>query len=221
LGVLAALLLAAGLCWGYPLRDGAAGGPVALLLAGGCCAVLATALWVLAETAPAGLRLDGELAARRRLPAPAAWGPLLGAALALAAGAALVGSLAVGALALVLALLAAGDAARVRRDARSGDGRLRRAVRDARRVRAFVDAHGGGAADGQAESVGRDTARLIVVTGDGWFGDVVTTSVPAAQRAAALAGVTLHEALPAEVVARIRTGRYEWRRMAGIQVGGR
>jgi hypothetical protein len=38
--------------------------------------------------------------------------------------------------------------------------------------------------------------------------------------AVALAGARRHENFPPEVVGRIRTGRYEWTRMAGIQLGG-
>ncbi len=231
LGVAAALLLAAGLGWGYPTRERGALGPLLLLFVGAGCALAACGLWVALERRPGPLRLPADLpglaAGSRRLPGPAAWGPLLAAGLAVLAGAALVGSLPLAVLGAVILTLAAGDAARVRADARAGRAPLRRAVRDARRIRAFLDAHAGAdaeasgqGADGQVEPVGRDTVRLVVVAADGWFGDLVTVSVEAAELAAALAGLTLHERLPAAVVSRIATGRYEWRRMAGLQLGG-
>ncbi|MER5512783.1 hypothetical protein ABT052_47175, partial [Streptomyces sp. NPDC002766] len=34
------------------------------------------------------------------------------------------------------------------------------------------------------------------------------------------AGITVHEDFDGEFAAKVRTGRYEWTRMAGIQLGG-
>lgn len=36
----------------------------------------------------------------------------------------------------------------------------------------------------------------------------------------AKAGITVHEDFDGEFAAKVRTGPYEWSRMAGIQVGG-
>lgn len=41
-----------------------------------------------------------------------------------------------------------------------------------------------------------------------------------AELAAEKAGLTLHEEFDGEFAARVRTGPYEWTRMAGIQMGG-
>ncbi|TAI40334.1 hypothetical protein EWI31_33090, partial [Streptomyces tsukubensis] len=40
------------------------------------------------------------------------------------------------------------------------------------------------------------------------------------EAAAGKAGLTLHESFDGEFAARVRTGPYEWTRMAGIQIGG-
>lgn len=95
----------------------------------------------------------------------------------------------------------------------------RRAGRLARSMDAFARAHGG--ADASVEYLGERGARIVLVGRDGAWGDLVAPTYPLAQAAARSAEVTLQEAFGGEMAARMRTGRYEWRRMAGIQIGGR
>ena len=95
----------------------------------------------------------------------------------------------------------------------------RRAQRIAKRLRSFAAAHGG-SADGVVEYVGRDATRIVLVGADGAWGDQVAHSYAVARRAAELSGVTLHDSFEGEHALRVRTGGYEWRRMAGIQLGG-
>jgi hypothetical protein len=62
--------------------------------------------------------------------------------------------------------------------------------------------------------------KLVLVGSDGAYGEVVVRGEDRARAAAALAGVgELHEATDAEVFRGLRTGPYEWRRMAGSQLG--
>jgi hypothetical protein len=96
----------------------------------------------------------------------------------------------------------------------------RRAQRFAKRLRAFAAAHGG-SADGVVEYVGCHATRIVLVGADGAWGDQVAPSYAVAQRAAELSGVTLQESFEGETALRVRTSAYEWKRMAGIQLGGR
>jgi hypothetical protein len=95
----------------------------------------------------------------------------------------------------------------------------RRAARLAKRISAFAAAHDG-AADGQISYLGARGFRLVLVGSDGAWGDVVAPSRELLTRAAERAGVTLHDTFDGELAARVRSGPYEWRRMAGIQLGG-
>jgi hypothetical protein len=95
----------------------------------------------------------------------------------------------------------------------------RQVARLAKHIGAFARAHGG-SAEGQIAYLGRRGARIVLVAGDGAWGDLVATSRPVAEQAAARAGITVHENLEGELAGRMRTGRYEWSRMAGIQLGG-
>jgi aspartate aminotransferase-like enzyme len=95
----------------------------------------------------------------------------------------------------------------------------RRAGRLARQVRVFGRRHGG--AEACVEYLGRRGARLVLVGQDGAWGDLVAPTVEMARAAAASAEVTVRDAFDGEMAARVRTGPYEWRRMAGIQIGGR
>jgi hypothetical protein len=95
----------------------------------------------------------------------------------------------------------------------------RRAERIAKRLRAFAAAHGG-SADGVVEYVGRSHTRIVLVGADGAWGDQVARTHAVARRAAELSGITLHESFEGEPALRVRTGAYEWKRMAGIQLGG-
>ncbi|MDT0306727.1 hypothetical protein RM780_07095 [Streptomyces sp. DSM 44917] len=87
-----------------------------------------------------------------------------------------------------------------------------------RRVRSFAAAHGG--AEGQIAYLGIRGHRLVLVGTDGAWGDVVSPHRAALEGAAEAAGVTLRETFDGEMAARVRTGPYEWTRMAGIQLGG-
>lgn len=89
----------------------------------------------------------------------------------------------------------------------------------ARRVRGFAAAHGGGT-EGQISYLGARGYRLVLVGADGGWGDVVSPLREPLARAARRAGVTLHDTFDGELAGRLRTGPYEWRRMAGIQLGG-
>jgi len=103
------------------------------------------------------------------------------------------------------------DARRAARDAR-------RANRLAKEIGAFAKAHGG--AEGQIAYLGQRGARIVLVGADGGWGDLVAPTHALAERAVTAAGLTVREAFDGELAGRVRTGRYEWSRMAGIQVGG-
>ena len=94
-----------------------------------------------------------------------------------------------------------------------------RAARLAKQIGAFVKAHGG--AEGQVAYIGRRGARIVLVGEDGGWGDLVAPSYDIAEKAVRKAGITVHEAFDGEFAAKVKTGPYEWTRMAGIQVGGR
>ncbi len=102
----------------------------------------------------------------------------------------------------------------------------RRAARDARRVTrlakeigSFAAAHGG--AEGQIAYLGRKGARIVLVGDDGRWGDLMAPSHPLAWQAVEKAGITVHETFDGNFANKVRTGPYEWSRMAGIQLGGR
>ncbi|WP_442809388.1 hypothetical protein [Streptomyces sp. NBC_01335] len=101
-----------------------------------------------------------------------------------------------------------------RRAARDG----RRAARLAKEIGAFAKAHGG--AEGQLAYLGQAGTRIVLVGEDGGWGDLVAPSQAVAESAAEKSGLTFHESFDGEFAAKVRTGRYEWTRMAGIQVGG-
>ncbi|MGK5627371.1 hypothetical protein [Streptomyces sp. URMC 123] len=95
----------------------------------------------------------------------------------------------------------------------------RRAARLAKQIRAFAGRHGG-SADGHVAHLGQRGARIVIVGADGAWGDLVAPSHAIALQAAERASLTLHESLDGELAAKMRTGPYEWSRMAGIQIGG-
>lgn len=94
----------------------------------------------------------------------------------------------------------------------------RKAARLAKQIGAFAKTHGG--AEGQLAYLGQMGTRIVLVGEDGAWGDLVAPSHGIAQAAAEKAGITLHESFDGEFAAKVRTGPYEWTRMAGIQVGG-
>jgi hypothetical protein len=95
----------------------------------------------------------------------------------------------------------------------------RRAHKLARQIGAFTRSHGG-SAEGQIAYLGKIGARIVLVGENGEWGDLVAPSYETARRAVELAGITVHEDFAGEIAAKLRTGRYEWTRMAGIQLGG-
>ncbi|MGW3956213.1 hypothetical protein ACWEKM_36115 [Streptomyces sp. NPDC004752] len=95
----------------------------------------------------------------------------------------------------------------------------RTAARLARQIGAFAKAHGG--AEGQLAYIGERGARIVLVGEDGGWGDLVAPTYEIAERAVAKSGITVHESFDGEFAAKVRTGAYEWKRMAGIQLGGR
>ncbi|MFI2639526.1 hypothetical protein [Streptomyces sp. NPDC018610] len=95
----------------------------------------------------------------------------------------------------------------------------RKADRLARRIGSFSKAHGG--AEGQVAYIGQRGARIVLVGEDGAWGDVVAPTYAIAEQAVRKSGITVHEAFDGEFAAKVKTGPYEWSRMAGIQLGGR
>ncbi|MCQ4044915.1 hypothetical protein ACFOSC_25640 [Streptantibioticus rubrisoli] len=95
----------------------------------------------------------------------------------------------------------------------------RRAQRLAQQIGAFARGHGG-SAEGQIAYVGEVGTRIVLVGENGEWGDLVAPSYDIAKRAVELSGITAHEDFDGELAAKVRTGRYEWTRMAGIQIGG-
>jgi hypothetical protein len=94
----------------------------------------------------------------------------------------------------------------------------RRTARLGKWIGSFSRAHGG--AEGQVAYIGRRGVRIVLVGADGGWGDLVAPSREIALRAAEKAGITLHDSFDGEFAAKVRTGPYEWKRMAGIQLGG-
>jgi len=113
---------------------------------------------------------------------------------------------------LVGSILAMADTQQV--DARAE----RKAAKLAREISAFAKAHGG--AEGQVAHIGERGARIVLVGEDGGWGDLVAPSTEIAEKAVEKSGITVHESFDGEFAAKVRTGPYEWKRMAGIQVGG-
>ncbi|MGM0348577.1 hypothetical protein FSY75_07820 [Streptomyces sp. TR1341] len=104
-------------------------------------------------------------------------------------------------------------------DTQQVDAKAERTVaRLAQRISAFSKAHGG--AEGQVAYIGERGARIVLVGEDGGWGDVVAPSFAIAEQAVAKAGITRHEEFDGEFAAKVTTGPYEWKRMAGIQLGG-
>lgn len=94
----------------------------------------------------------------------------------------------------------------------------RTAAKLAKQISAFSKAHGG--AEGQVAYIGQRGARIALVGEDGNWGNLVAPTYEIAQKAVEKSGLTVHEDFDGEFAAKVKTGRYEWTRMAGIQVGG-
>jgi hypothetical protein len=94
----------------------------------------------------------------------------------------------------------------------------RRAARLAKQIGAFAASHGG--AEANLAYLGERGTRIVLVAGNGDWGDLVAPSHDIARRAVERSGIPVHQDFDGEFAARVRTGRYEWKRMAGIQIGG-
>ncbi|MDC0769370.1 hypothetical protein [Streptomyces sp. HD] len=88
----------------------------------------------------------------------------------------------------------------------------------AKQINTFAKSHGG--AEAQVAYIGQRGARIVLVGEDGGWGDLVAPSYEIAEQAVEKAGVTRHESFDGEFAAKVTTGKYEWKRMAGIQLGG-
>jgi len=94
----------------------------------------------------------------------------------------------------------------------------RRAARLTRQIHAFGRRHG--ALQAQLAYLGQRGARIVLVAEDGTWGDLVAPTYEIGRRALRDSGAALHEDFDGEMAAKVRTGPYEWSRMAGIQIGG-
>ncbi|UNS96375.1 hypothetical protein MMF93_07550 [Streptomyces tubbatahanensis] len=95
----------------------------------------------------------------------------------------------------------------------------KQAGRLAKQISGFAKRHGG-SAEAQIAYVGQRGFRISLVSADGTWGDLMAPSKEAAEDAVQAAGATLKESFDGEMAEHMRTGPYEWERMAGIQVGG-
>lgn len=94
----------------------------------------------------------------------------------------------------------------------------RRVAKLAKQINSFAKSHGG--AEGQVAYIGERGARIVLVGEDGGWGDLVAPSCEIAEKAVEKSGITRHESFDGEFAAKVTTGPYEWKRMAGIQIGG-
>lgn len=102
--------------------------------------------------------------------------------------------------------------------AAQGARERRRVTRLVRQIDAFAREHGG--AEGHVAHLGERGARIVLVGEDGHWGDLVARTWAVAEQAVERAGITVHETFDGEFAAKVKTGPYEWSRMAGIQIGG-
>lgn len=216
---LAVTALVFGIGWAFVSRNSAdTTTPALVLVVGVVAAVDAVALFVLAERQPDGLRAGGQA-----LPAPTWWPPLLVAGLVAVVGGLWI-SVPVAILGVVVVVAAAVGAVRqlLPKDRVPGPPD-RRTVRTARQILGFGRRHsapGRSTVSAGIEPLGENRVRLVLVAPDGAFGDLVVTDEATARAALALAGADVEDAASRELGTRIRTGPYEWVRMAGSQLGG-
>ena len=79
-------------------------------------------------------------------------------------------------------------------------------------LRSFADGHGGARA--VIEYVGRRGARIVLVGGDGAWGDEFAPGTDVARMACAKAGVTVENAWERELIELMRPSNDLWRSMA-------
>lgn len=217
LAVVGALLLVVGIVWAYGERHDPPSAVAGTILGLGtllCLTSLAGA--VLVERRPDGLQVP----AATSLPAPHWAGPAALVGLCdLTGGAYASRPLAVLGAALIVMDLGWAGLSRQRPRPQVDRG----TVVAARRLRTFAAEHSGagGGAEVQvaAEHLGRGLVRLVVVGADGAFGDVVVRGVERGETALALSGLPRVAPDDRAFGAAVRTGAYEWRRMAGQQLG--
>jgi hypothetical protein len=102
--------------------------------------------------------------------------------------------------------------------AAKADSTERRIARLAKQIQAFAKSHGG-SAEATVEYIGQIGSRIVLVGENGEWGDLVAPTHEIALSAVERAGVTVHEDFDGDFAAKVRTGPYEWKRMAGIQIG--
>lgn len=95
----------------------------------------------------------------------------------------------------------------------------RQAAKLAKQINTFARSHGG-SAEGQIAYLGQRGARIVLVAENGEWGDLVASSYDVAVQAVERAGITVHENFDGDFAAKVKTGPYEWTRMAGMQIGG-
>ncbi len=95
----------------------------------------------------------------------------------------------------------------------AGDGFDHRAVSLAHQISAFRHHHRGATAS--VQHLGHDSARIVLVGGDGEWGDLVIDDIAIAESACALAGVESTTTWPAGLGARMHSGVALWERMGG------
>ncbi|NGO43411.1 hypothetical protein [Streptomyces ureilyticus] len=103
-------------------------------------------------------------------------------------------------------------------DRKQAAGAERRVARLTKQISSFAKAHGG--AEGQIAYLGQRGARIVLVGEDGEWGDLVAPTYAMAEQAVQKSGITVHESFDGDFAAKVKTGPYEWTRMAGIQLGG-
>lgn len=88
-----------------------------------------------------------------------------------------------------------------------------------RQITAFARSHGG-SAEATVSHIGARGARIVLVAADGDWGDLMAPDGDTARQALEAAGITPRDGFDAPLAAKVRTGPYEWTRMAGLQIGG-
>jgi hypothetical protein len=196
-----------------------AGGATLWALAGGTAAPVGTlvAVGVVFAIADAAVwraasddASDLDIPPGRRLPPPP-WGALI----AVAAGLGVIGALVVRAVPVAVAVAVVGVTAVVGSLRRRDDAVLPvRTVQTARRLRAFVRAHGvekGNPAEGYLTPLGEPGSRLLVVAPDGAWADAMLGGD--ATTVTGLARITLREPGDPATGQKVRIGPGLWTRM--------
>lgn len=234
LAAVGAVVLVAGLALAYADRERlTSGGATSLLFAGTLLCLGTLAVAVMVERHADGLDVPDGV----RLPDPHWTGPAALTGLVDLAGGLLAAPLMAFTGVAVLAASALGQAAALRprstgtrlhadrshmAEASSTSGYDRAEVVAARRLAAFSARHrsGGEPALAAVHHLGADRHRIVVVGSDGAHGDAVVTGSRRAEQVTALAGLERREPDDRAIGARMRTGPYEWGRMAASGLRG-